>query len=354
MNLQKLDPGKIGKREIIRILETTHPDELREIYDYACKIRNETIGNKVYTRALIELSNKCQKDCLYCGIRASNNKVKRYELSDEEVLKTVNGALAEGYKSFVIQSGERQDSAFVNRISQLLQQIQKFGDNKIRITLSCGEQHPETYIKWKKAGADRYLLRFESSDQKLFETIHPNNQKHKYNDRIAAIVNLRKAGFQVGSGMMIGLPGQTLEMLADDLCFLKELDVHMVGMGPFLEHPDTPLSKSGTGIHESERYRLALLCVSALRILMPKINIAAATALDSINAMGRLDAIEAGANVLMPNCTPLNVRENYFLYKKKSHLTESRQLLQKFISNQNNRGFILNMNAWGDSRAYKN
>lgn len=342
-----------SKADLIHLLATDKPDEQAEIYDHAAKIRKEFSGNDIYLRGLIEYSNMCEKNCYYCGIRAGNKKVHRYNMSEEDVLRAAKVAHQSKYGSVVIQSGERTDAAFVDEIDSLLKKIKSLSGGKLGITLSCGEQTKSTYKRWFDSGAHRYLLRFESSSPELYYKLHPNNRKHFLLNRLSALQRLREIGYQVGSGMMIGVPGQTIENLADDLIMLKTLDVDMVGMGPYIEHQETPLfAEKNRLLSYHDRLSLSLLTVAVLRIYMPDVNIAAGTALDSLAADGRLKAIRYGANVLMPNLTPLKYRENYFLYQNKPYLTEADELIKKLTNSSELAGFQVQFNKWGDSKHY--
>jgi biotin synthase len=343
----------IDKKDLIGFLSLKKEEETEGIFKVARDVRNRGIEKKVYTRGLIELSNKCIKNCLYCGLRSENKKVERYELTEDEVLETAIRAKQEGYTSLVIQSGERTNKAFIEKITAILKRIHQQTNNHFRITLSCGEQTKEVYKKWFEAGANRYLLRLETSNKTLFEKIHPKNDLHSFTKRLMALESLKKTGFQTGSGFMIGIPGQTIDDLANDLLFLKNFEIDMVGMGPFIMHEDTPMTQFREELLPMEKiYELSLLMISSLRLLIPKINIAAATALDSIKPIGRLEAIWAGANVLMPNITPLNFRDKYFLYNKKAYLTESAQLIKLFKENEQKYDFDLDMTDWGDSKVF--
>ncbi|MCL2414164.1 MAG: [FeFe] hydrogenase H-cluster radical SAM maturase HydE [Bacteroidales bacterium] len=297
-----------------------HPNPI-DLFEKAKQIKSETVGNKVYLRGLIEYSNRCAKDCYYCGIRASNKKVLRYQMNDQAVLEAVEYAYHKGFGSVVLQSGERQSQEFTQNIEALLKKIMTLTNNEIGITLSLGEQSEDTYRRWHDAGAKRYLLRIETSNKALYEKLHPKN--HNYGARLKSLQTLKKLNFQVGTGVMIGLPYQTLEHLAEDLHFFQDMDVDMVGMGPYIEHADTPLYETVGARHASplqieNRFDLTLKMIALLRILMPTINIAATTALQTLDPFGREKAIEIGSNVIMPNLTPLKYRENYFLYDGKT------------------------------------
>ncbi len=284
----------------------------------AGEVKLKTVGNKVYFRGLIELSNVCEKDCLYCGIRKSNSTVERYNLTDEEVLGAAQFALNEKYGSIVIQSGEVTNEPFVARIERLISQIKELSNNNLGITLSLGEQSEEVYRRWFDAGAHRYLLRIESSNPELYRKLHPDDGHHLYEQRLTALKLLKQTGYQTGTGIMIGTPFQTMEDLANDLLFFRDFDIDMVGMGPFIEHDDTPFrNREAESPSLSERFNLSLKMVAILRLMMPDINIAATTALQAIDPLGREKAVKAGANIIMPNITPGKYRNNYLLYNNK-------------------------------------
>lgn len=310
------------RNEIIAYLSAAIGSPLEaELFARAARVKAELVGPKVYLRGLVEYSNRCVKNCLYCGIRCANGEVDRYELTDQEVMRAARYALEQGYGSVVLQAGERSDSAFVGRIERLVGQIAALREvgsetsEGMGITLSLGEQSFETYRRWREAGATRYLLRIESSTRELYERIHPAD--HSFDRRIEALANIRRAGLQLGTGVMIGLPFQSVEHLADDLLFMRTLDVDMCGMGPYIEHPDAPLSACASDFTLDERYALALRMIALLRILMPTINIASTTALHAIRPRGREAGIAAGANVIMPNLSPAEVRGGYKLYNNK-------------------------------------
>jgi biotin synthase len=353
-NLNKiLNKATLTKDDIVFLLSVNDEKEKALLFEKAARVRLRSVGNKVYLRGLIEYSNACRKDCLYCGIRASNKNVERYTMHEDDVLKCAEYALEHNYGSIVIQSGEKTNPGFIESISHLLKEIKKLSSGKLGITLSCGEQTKETYQRWFDSGAHRYLLRFESSNPDLYSKIHPHDKLHLFGNRMLALKHLREKGYQVGSGMMIGLPGQTIENLADDLLFLKQLDVDMVGMGPYIERAGTPLYYLKNELHSKpERLHLSLLTIAVLRIIMPDINIASSTALDSLSADGRERAIIAGANILMPNITPLQYRENYFLYDNKPYLTEADALVEKMNSSANLSGFEICFSSWGDSKHF--
>jgi biotin synthase len=330
-------------------------DERQQLFQRAQSVKLQTIGNKVYFRGLVEFSNICAKDCLYCGIRKSNDKVVRYEATDEEILEACMFAWENRFGSVVLQSGELSSPVFVERISQLLRKIKELSNGELGITLSCGEQSLETYRQWLECGAHRYLLRVESSNPELYRKLHPENDFHSHLRRIQALKDLRTAGFQVGTGVMIGLPFQTIEDLANDLLFFREMDVDMVGMGPYVEHEDTPLYEFHSQLKtRNQRFDLALKMVATLRLLMPDINIAAATALQAIDPAGREKALTIGANIIMPNLTPTKYRKEYQLYEDKPCLDEDAELCRNCLEARIDlTGCEIGYGEWGDSKHYK-
>lgn len=285
------------------------------LFERAVAVRNQTLGDKVYLRGLIELSNCCSSDCLYCGIRCSNINVNRYMLDEHQVLEAAKFAYKNKYGSIVLQAGEQNNELFISYIEKLIKGIKILSNNELGITLSLGEQTIDTYKQWRKAGAHRYLLRIESSSKELFEQIHPAQQT--FASRLQSLSNLTDAGFKVGTGVMIGLPFQTLKDLADDILFFVDNNIQMCGMGPYVEHPDTPLIQYKSAFSASERVKMTLRMIAILRICMPHINIASTTALHALDPLGREKGIAAGANVIMPNITPELQKADYQLYSNK-------------------------------------
>jgi len=329
--------------------------EKTKIFTRAAEVKKQYVGNKVYFRGLVELSNICSKNCLYCGIRAGNSKPERYMVSEDEVMEAARFALENGYGSMVLQSGERCDERFTATVSDLLRKIKKMSAGKLGITLSMGEQTESTYREWFACGAHRYLIRIETSNRDLYYRIHPDNKKHDFDARINALQLLRKIGYNVGSGVMIGLPFQTIEHLAGDLFFFKQMDIDMVGMGPYIEHEDTPLYQyKDQLLTRKERFDLSLKMVALLRIMMKDINIAATTAMQAIDKQGREKALKVGANIIMPNLTPVKYREDYLLYEDKPCLdedaTECRNCLEARIHMA---GDEIGFGEWGDSKHFE-
>jgi biotin synthase len=339
--------------EIVSLLKS-EGDDRQYLFAKAAEIKKQVVGNIVYYRGLIEFSNVCEKNCNYCGIRAENTNVQRYNLTDDEILKAVSFAHENHYASVVLQAGELSNEVFVNRITNLVAKIKKETNGEIGLTLSLGEQTEETYQRWFDAGAHRYLLRIESSNPELYKKIHPDTANHTYDARMNCLKILRKLNYQVGTGVMVGLPFQTYEDLANDLLFMKAFDIDMCGMGPYIEHTETPLYQYCQMLESREkRFDLTLKMIAILRIMMQDINIAAATALQAIDKMGREKAIRVGANIIMPNITPGKYRNNYKLYENKPCTDEEAEdcntCLEKRISITGNE---VGYGEWGDSKHF--
>jgi biotin synthase len=291
------------KPDIIKWLEA---DDASELFKLADKIRKRYFKDEVHIRGIIEFSNHCMKNCLYCGVRKDNKKIKRYRISEDEIIDTALKAGELGYKTILIQSGEDEVCA-IEGLCAVIKRIKLNLD--CAITLSLGEKSFDEYRSLRDAGADRYLLRFETSNRGLFNKLKPDSS---YENRLGCVKNLKKLGFQVGSGFMVGLPGQTYEILADDILLLRNLDVDMVGIGPFLAHHDTPLGNAVSGTLD-----LTLRTLAIIRILMPDVHIPATTAMGSVEKGGREKALQCGANVIMPNVTPTKYRKHYEIYPNK-------------------------------------
>ncbi len=355
----------IGTEGLVSWLEEKDPTRLAELYAAAFQMKKETVGEAVYLRGLVEISNKCRKNCLYCGIRRDNGLTARYDISDEEVLLSAQFAADEGYGSMVIQGGERTDSAFISRITSLLERIKRIrpaagskgdrmGAPSLGVTLSLGEQSREVYAQWFDAGAHRYLLRIESSDRAMFEKIHPVDAIHAYEARLQALYDLKDTGYQVGTGVMIGLPFQTAENLAHDLEFFRSFDIDMCGMGPYIEHSDTPLYEyRHLLMPKEERLELSIKMVALLRLMMPDVNIAATTAMQALDPLGRERAIMAGANVLMPNLTLSEVRQQYQIYQNKPGVGEDAAITSSSVEQRLAEMKIpIGYSQWGDSKHF--
>ena len=354
MNIQEiLEKPYLEKNDIKQLLATTG-QEMEMLLHKALEVKLARLDNYVHLRGLIEFSNVCRKSCLYCGVRSKNSKVERYTLTEDEVIECAQLAHQLGYGSVALQSGERNDPTFVEQITRIVRRIKEIDNGSLGITLSLGEQSDNTYRQWFEAGAHRYLLRIESSTEELYYKIHPHDEQHDFHRRLACIDSLLEIGYQTGTGVMVGLPFQTLDHLADDLLFFRAKDVAMVGMGPYIPHPDTPLYQYADQIPPvKERMELTLKMIAILRLMMPEINMVAATANQTIDPLGREKAIAAGANVIMPNLTPNQYREDYLIYPDKACVSDKPEecytcldIRMKAIGHQ-----IL-YNAWGDSVAF--
>lgn len=329
-------------------------EEATILYRKAAKIKEKYLGNTVYLRGLIEYSNICGKNCLYCGIRRDNRRIKRYRLSNNEVIDAALFAYKMNLGSIAIQSGENSSPAFADNIESLILKIRNLTDNRLGITLSLGEQDIEVYRRWYEAGAHRYLLRIEASSIELYKRVHPDDEMHDYYRRIECLRAIKDTGYQTGTGVMIGLPQQTLNDLADDIIFMRDFDIDMCGMGPFIEHSDTPLGIRGSSnLFLKERFGLTLRMIAILRVIMKDINIVASTAMQTVEPFGREKAIMCGANIIMPNITPDNYREDYKIYEGKPGY--------QVIDRNNVSGLDLNLipgtsiglDAWGDAAHFK-
>ncbi len=352
---QILLQDQFSKDDIIQLLQSKG-DEEKALFVKSSEIKLENIGRNVHFRGLVEFSNICKKDCLYCGIRAGNSKVNRYDIADEEILKAAKFAHENNYGSLVLQSGERSDDKFIDRIENLLKEIKKLSKNELGITISIGEQTKETYQKWFDAGAHRYLLRIESSNKDLYNKIHPNNEEHSHQTRLKCLKSLQEVGYQTGTGVMIGIPFQTYEDLANDLLFMQKFDIDMVGMGPFIEHDQTPMYEYRDQLMPlQDRFRLTLKMIAVLRIMMKDINIASATALQAIDPLGREKALRIGANIIMPNITPTKERANYLLYQNKPCIDEGADDCTNCMEARINMADgEIGYGEWGDSQHFKN
>lgn len=349
-----LSKDDFSKSDIILLLGSR--GEARTLlFQRSAEIKEKFIGKKVWFRGLIEFSNICSKDCLYCGIRKGNKNLVRYNLSDNEILLAAKFAYDHRYGSVALQSGELESSFVSDRIENLLHRIKELSNNELGVTLSVGEQKPEVYKRWYDAGAHRYLLRIESTNRNLYSKIHPDNKNHDFNRRLKCLKSLQDIGYQTGTGVMIGLPFQTLDDLAGDLLFMKEFNIDMCGMGPYIEHSDTPLIEfTGKLLPLKERFDLTLKMIAILRIMMKDINIVAATALQAIDPIGREKALKIGANILMPNITPGKYRDSYKLYDNKPCTDDSAEDCQSCLETRVSLADTeVIYGEWGDSKHYK-
>lgn len=299
---------RLSLEEWERFIANRTPELSEELRARACRVRDGRYGNRVYTRGLIEFTNYCKNDCLYCGIRKSNACANRYRLTEEEILECCKQGFELGFRTFVLQGGEDPfytDQRMVSIVSAI-----HAAYPECAITLSLGERSEESYRELFAAGAERYLLRHETADAHHYASLHPAGMSLEA--RKQCLHTLRRIGYQVGSGFMVGSPGQTAHCLAEDMAFLQELQPHMIGIGPFVPHKDTPFAHSPQGSLE-----LTLFMLSALRLAFPDALIPATTALGTIAPDGRERGIRAGANVVMPNLSPVAHRKDYSLYDNK-------------------------------------
>jgi biotin synthase len=349
-----LSKSLLTREDLVHLLSTREEKEKFTLFRKAYQVKKEYCGNVVYLRGLIEYSNICRKDCNYCGIRKSNENVERYTLTNEDVLDRAMMAWRRDFGSIVIQTGERTDRVFIEGLTALIREIREKTDGTLGITLSCGEQSQETYQQWFEAGAHRYLLRIETSSEALFRKIHPDNEFHRFEDRLKALESLRKAGFQTGTGVMIGLPGQTFEDLADDLLFFRSFDIDMIGMGPYIPHPEAPMASwKAKLLKPADRLELSLRMIALARIMLKDVNIAASTALQALDPDGRIKAILAGANVYMPNMTPKIYAENYNLYEGKPAVRDNAmEIVKELETRLKGLGEVIGYGKWGDSKHF--
>lgn len=343
----------LSRDDLIQLLSTPKAEQ-QELFDSAYAIKEKYVGKTCYFRGIIELSNICSKDCYYCGIRKSNKNTERFRMERNEILDEALWAHKQNYGSLVMQSGEIQSEEFTTFIEEVLLEIKERSNDELGITLSLGEQTEETYQRWFNAGAHRYLLRIETSNKELYGKLHPAD--HDFDIRVNCLKLLRKVGYQVGTGVMIGLPGQTTGDLADDLQFFKDIDIDMIGMGPYIPHDETPLAKkmlSWTDGDQAAQFRLGLKMVATARLFLRDVNIAATTALQALDPVGREKGLLAGANVIMPNLTDTQYRPSYQLYNNKPCLDENSTMCRGCLSKRiGSIGETIGLGEWGDSPHY--
>lgn len=300
---------KLSKKELSFLLKQPLKN-VDYLLNKADQKREEVFSDEVHLRAIIEFSSYCRQNCFYCGLRKDNQSIDRYQLEKEEIIETAEAAAELGYKTVVLQSGEDEYPA--HEIAEIIREIKN--KTSMAVTLSLGERDFGAYTLWREAGADRYLLKHEIADRELYDKYHPDMS---FDNRIESLKYLKSLGYQIGSGVIIGLPGQTEEILAEDILLLKELDIDMMGAGPFIPHQQTPLKDGERGTVE-----LTLKFNALCRLLMPLVHIPATTALGTIDAQGRQKALKAGANVVMPNVTDSSYREKYQIYPDKICINE--------------------------------
>lgn len=333
--IEKLNSkNNLEKSELLYLLENIDEKDKALLFEYSKAAKVDHYKDTVYMRGLIEFTNYCKQNCKYCGLRCENKDVERYRLSLDQIMNCCDEGYRLGYRTFVLQGGE--DPHFSDdKIVEIVKSIKdKYED--CAVTLSIGEKSFESYKKFKDAGADRYLLRHETASRDLYESLHPNMS---FDNRRECLFNLKKLGFQTGAGFMVGLPGQTNEDLANDIIFLKELEPEMIGIGPFIPHSSTPIGDSKGGSVEE-----TLLMLSIVRLMLPKVLLPSTTALGTLDKKGREKALSVGANVVMPNLSPTNVREKYEIYENKictgDEAAHCRMCIERRI---NSVGFVVDM-----------
>lgn len=304
------------KQEIIDILKDNSRNDW--LFSLADRVRKDNTGDEIHLRGLIEFSNTCFRTCKYCGLREENSSIDRYRMRVEEITECAQKAVNAGYKTIVLQSGEDY-SYTTNTLCKIIETIKKLDT---AVTLSIGERSFEDYKAFKDAGADRFLIRIETTDKNLYKQMHPNMS---FENRLRCIKDLKKLGYETGTGCLVGLAGQTIESLADDILFFKDINADMIGIGPFIPHPNTPLAKNPAG-----NLTLALKVMALTRIMLPDINIPATTAMETLNPQGRIMALQSGANVIMPNVTTADFSTKYEIYPNKSgtgeHIEQRKQI----------------------------
>jgi len=315
-----------SQSEVLKWLREERPERLQELYARADAVRRENVGDAVHLRGLIEVSSYCERQCMYCGLRKANRSLERYRMTRAEIEDCARMAVRLGYGTVVIQAGE-DDALTAEWVAGIVRWIKR--ETPLAVTLSLGERSEDELRLWREAGADRYLLRFETSDPKLFRAIHPFRFAER-SDRLAQLKLIKQLGYEAGGGVMVGVPGQSYESLAHDVLTFRTLDLDMIGIGPYIAHPATPLGSGqlcppvDPAAQAPSSEQMVYKVIALTRILCPSANIPSTTALATINKKhGRVQGLKAGANVVMPNLTPLQYRALYLIYPAKACIEES-------------------------------
>lgn len=341
----------MDRLELLAILRSTDSSSVTRLKREAEAIRDRTVGNAVYLRGLVEFSNYCRRGCTYCGINSGNRTVNRYRMSSEQIVRCAEVAKSYGIGTVVLQSGE--DPFFTgSEVSGIIRQIKR--KTGLAVTLSLGERPADDLKRWREAGGDRYLLRFETSDTSLFGRIHPPAAE-PLPGRLEQLRLLREYGYEVGSGIMVGLPGQTAASIADDLLLFKELDLDMIGIGPYVPHPGTPMAVCQDEPVEDQipnTRETAYKVIALTRILCPSINMPCTTALRTVDDTGYREGLRAGCNVIMPNLTPLDYSQQYDIYPGKKRVARFEQALQQVEKEVTDGGCFIGSGA-GESRHFR-
>ena len=317
---------ELAKLDLLEWLRESRPSRLAELYRWANEVRGERVGDAVHLRGLIEISSHCMRQCMYCGLRQGNRALLRYRMTRDEILDCARQAERLGYGTVVMQAGE-DDVLTAEWIAETVRWIKR--ETALAVTLSLGERQQDELRLWRSAGADRYLLRFETSDENLFRIIHPSRNFGEP-DRLTLLRQLKDLGYEAGGGVMVGIPGQSFESLAEDILAFRALNLDMIGIGPYIAHPATPLGSGALRpeISPSEQApsseEMVYKMIALTRIACPDTNIPSTTALATINKVdGRKLGLQAGANVVMPNLTPVKYRRLYEIYPAKACIDES-------------------------------
>ncbi|SHJ76264.1 [FeFe] hydrogenase H-cluster radical SAM maturase HydE [Paramaledivibacter caminithermalis] len=309
--------NNLERRELIKLLSSIDNKHKKILFEYADIVRKKIYGKKVFLRGIIEFSNYCKNSCMYCGLYASNKIINRYRMSKFEIMECCKKGYEMGYRTFVLQSGE--DPYYTDEMLKSTISSIKHAFPDAAITLSIGERTKLSFNMLFNAGADRYLLRHEAAEKNLYEKLHPHMS---HDNRINCLKILKDIGYQVGAGFIVGLPNQSLEDIVEDLMFLKNLNPHMVGIGPFISHPQTPLKNSPNGSVD-----MTIICLSIIRLLLPHVLLPATTALRCLDAHSWERSLKAGANVIMTNLTPQEQRKKYDIYKGKGNTADNANTL---------------------------
>lgn len=347
-------PRALSADELEALLASDDEGDRRAVREAAYALKLAKCGRGVSLRGLIEMSNVCAKNCYYCGIRSGNRDVRRFKLSYEDIMRHAGIVMRSGYASLVLQGGEVESRENTEFVAKVLRGIQELSGGSIGVTLSLGEQTEEVYAEWRAAGARRYLLRIEESDPEMYRKLHPETG-HSYERRKECLRALRRTGYQVGTGVMIGLPGQTFRHLASDIIFFGDMDADMIGMGPFIPHYAAPVGKGIclTPEYAGRQLELGLRMISAVRLYLHDVNIASTTALQALAPDGRERGVLAGANVIMPNVTDTERRRDYLLYENKPGIDENADSSRKALEDSIHAiGEDLLYGRFGDSPHY--
>ncbi|KXS55882.1 MAG: [FeFe] hydrogenase H-cluster radical SAM maturase HydE [Candidatus Adiutrix intracellularis] len=351
-----LNRTNFSRDDLIFLMKLTNQNELNRLFESAYAVKTELLGRTAYYRGLLEFSNRCRKNCFYCGIRSGNNQIERFDMTKEEILNLANWAWRNQYGSLTLQSGERNDPTFIKFVDDLIISIKKLSCGQLGLTLCLGEQTDEVFKKWFDLGAHRYLLRIETSNPRLYRRFHPNNAVHSFKARLSRLKALKRIGYQLGTGVMIALPGQTEEDLVDDILFYEAVDADMIGMGPYVVHSDTPTGQEvlaagrNTDQDRRERLILALKMIAITRLYLRNVNIAATTALQALDPFGRELGLKAGANILMPIITAEEHRPKYLLYENKPCVGDDQEKCRDCLTSRvRSIGEEVGFSQWGDS-----